>query len=471
MRATRVVPTSLLPLRNAAQRHLSTGARLDHPRTARSVFRYFDLADSFVQILISDAESMRLTDRPSLNRATYRRMVIETCMPEFRDDVENALETLFPEDPLMVEDLLYQLCVEVNPSFDIHEVQLLLDPSREMPAPEAMSDGAYPGDDYEALLTRLKKRSKSLERRLKAALIGQDRAVEALVRAVRKSAVGLGMDHRPLASFLFTGRTGTGKTQLARTLAEELFADPRVRHNGLVRVDCSEFGLAHEYSKLIGSPPGYVGHEDGGQLTDAVVNNPQSIVLFDEIEKAHPRMHSLLLQIMEEGALTDGKGRRVSFEQCIVILTSNAGADDVSAATRSVGFDRKLSLGRGTLESITTEALERQFSPEFLGRLDDVILFEELTPAAVESIAQNKLFELASRARSRGLRVAFTPAVARWVATRGYSPEYGARELRRVIQREIEPRLSQLLLDGTVTRDQLVRTRISGGEIAFTLED
>jgi ATP-dependent Clp protease ATP-binding subunit ClpC len=445
---------------------------LDHPCTARSVFRYFDLADSFVQIVVSDAETMRLADRPSLNRATYRRMVIEMCMPEFRGDVEAALETLFPECPLRAEDLLYQLCVEVNPSFDIHEVQLSVDPALDPPSTQTESaDLPDSGDEYNALLARLRKRSKGLERRLKASLIGQDTAVEALVCAVRKAAVGLGLERRPLASFLLTGRTGTGKTQLARSLAEDLFANPRTNHDGIVRIDCSEFGLAHEYSKLIGSPPGYVGHEDGGQLTDAVAQNPQSVVLFDEVEKAHPRMHNLLLQIMEEGVLTDGKGRRVSFEQCVVILTSNVGAEDVSAASRSLGFDRQPALGRTTLESITTEAVSRQFSPEFLGRLDDVILFEELSPAAVETIAQSKLFDLASRARSRGLRVAFTPAVARWVAKRGYSPEYGARELRRVIQREIEPRLSQLLLDGVVTREQLVRMRFSGGELALTLED
>jgi len=436
-----------------------------NPEHCRSVYRYFDLADSFVQILLKEGETLALAQQPGFNRASYRRMVIGACMPEFGDEVEATLEALFPEDPLMVEDLLYQLCIEVNPALDIHEVRLHVDPKL-AEQPEHASDRI--DEDRELLLERMGRRVRGLERRLKQAIIGQGAAIDAMVAAVRKAAAGLGTEDRPLASFLFMGRTGTGKTELARVLARELFASDS--HSGLLRIDCSEFGLAHEYSKLIGSPPGYVGHDDGGQLTDALAKHPESVVLFDEIEKAHPRMHNLLLQILEEGALTDGRGRRVDFQRAIVVMTSNAGADEMMSASRSLGFERARELGRTRLESITREALERQFSPEFLGRIDETILFDELDPKTVEKIARKKLFELALRARSRGLVVAFTPAVARWVAEQGYSTDYGARELRRVIQRAIEPELSAILLDGDRPHGGLVRVRIQGGRPIFARE-
>ena len=197
----------------------------------------------------------------------------------------------------MVEDLLYQLCVEVNPSLDIHEVRLTVD-GTSAPRTKAETE-AGDGESHEALLRRLRGAASTLADDLKEDVLGQDRAVESVARAVRAAAAGLGERGRPLASFLFPGRTGTGKTELARCMAERLFAAEG--RKGLVRIDCSEFALAHEYSKLIGSPPGYVGHDDGGQLTDAVAAEPECVVLFDEVEKAHPKLHNLMLQILEEG--------------------------------------------------------------------------------------------------------------------------------------------------------------------------
>ena len=194
-------------------------------------------------------------------------------------------------------------------------------------------------------------------------------------------------------------------------------------------------------------------------------------MLFDEIEKAHPRMHSLLLSVLEEGELTDGKGQRVCFDRSIVVMTSNAGAIEVSAASNALGFERSPALGRDGLRSITSEALGRRFTPEFLGRIDETIVFDELGPREAERIAQRKLFELARRARQRGLRVAFTPGVARWVARRGFSTEFGARDLLRVVRNEIEPRLSALLLDESVRADQIVRAGIRRGELHFGVED
>ncbi len=442
------------------------------PAHERSVWRYFDLADCFVQILLVDESALQLADRPGINRAGYRRLVIDACMPEFRGDVEDAIERLFPEDPLMVEDLLYQLCIEVNPALDIHEVRLTVDHSRPGRAAAQSPSNDRHAPEVEAALDRLRTRALTVERRLAEEVLGQERAVASVARAVRAAAAGLGEPGRPLASFLLTGRTGTGKTELARCLARHLYegAD-NGQEKTLVRIDCSEFALAHEYSKLIGSPPGYVGHDDGGQLTDAVAKNPECVVLFDEVEKAHPKLHNLMLQVLEDGALTDGKGRRVSFARTVVVMTSNCGAEDVVQASRAVGFGRGRSLSRASLGEITEEALTRTFPPEFLGRIGEVVLFDELTPAVVERIAAKKLGELARRATGRGLDVRFTPAVARWLAERGYAPESGARELRRIVARELEPRLSELLLGARPGTPRSAIVRVKQDALAFEFDD
>jgi ATP-dependent Clp protease ATP-binding subunit ClpC len=437
----------------------------------RSVYRYFEPADVFVRIHVCDAGALGSRRPARLDRAGYRRLVLGACIPEYGAEIAPRLEELAPDDPLLLEDLLYQLCVEVNPTLDIHTVRLAEGGPQH--ASEAETEGRGQGLDYEDYRQDLLRRARGLSRRLLRCIVGQDRAVETVSRAVEKAAVGLATPGRPLGAFLFVGRTGTGKTELARALAADLFGHAdgaRGARRGLVRIDCAEYALAHEYSKLIGAPPGYVGHEDGGQLTEAVMRSPESVVLFDEVEKANPRMHNLLLSILEEGCLTDGKGRRVSFERTLVLLTSNAGASEMVAAQRTVGFERSKVLGSERLQEVASEALQRQFSPEFLGRLDETIVFEELGPAHARQIAQRQLSELARRAREARMRVAFAPSVAKWVARRGFSPEYGARELRRVIRREVESPLSQLLLERGPRAPALVRVRIRGDAPSFALE-
>lgn len=440
----------------------------------RSVYRYFEPADSFVQILSLDGPGLDIDVGPGLNRAQYRRLVVQACMPELRGDLPQKLNAMLPDDPLLAEDLLYQLCIEVNPTLDIHTVRLAGEAGAksnlESRTQRERRGGAV--SSSEQFFAQLRTRANGLETRLGRAILGQDEAIAHVARAVRKAAAGLGVEGRPLGAFLFLGRTGTGKSELAKTLAAEVFG--KQDHNGLVKIDCAEYGLAHEYSKLIGAPPGYVGHEDGGQLTEMVHKHPESVVLFDEIEKAHPRMHNLLLSILEDGVLTDNKGRRVSFERTLILFTSNAGAQEMISARRQLGFVRQERLEHSALRSIATEALERQFAPELLGRIDETIVFSELDREIARGIAQVQLTGLAARARQRGLHVAFTPAVARWIAERGFSLASGARELRRVIAREIESKLADVMIsrdtEALAGADVLWRVRVERDELAFTPE-
>ncbi len=316
---------------------------------------------------------------------------------------------------------------------------------------------------------RLLWKSRGIEGRIARAVIGQETAVAAVARAVRRAAAGLGSPGRPLANLLFLGRTGTGKTLLAKTLARELFDGRR----SLVRIDCGEYALPHEHARLIGSPPGFVGHEAGGGLVRALAEDPARVVLFDEIEKAHPRMHGLLLSILDEGSLTDGRGKRVSFERSVVVLTSNAGAKEMAAAARPLGFAPGSAslLGPERLEAIAREALERRFSPEFLGRIDETVLFRELDLQAAEAIARLELRDLAVRARKAGRPVVFRPEIARWIAERGFTAEHGARGIAHAVRREIEAPLAELVLrerDGASQVDLApVRARIEADRVVF----
>jgi ATP-dependent Clp protease ATP-binding subunit ClpC len=407
---------------------------------SRSVLRYFMPADAFVRILVRDGGDAALRARPGLNRAAYRRVVIEACCPEYRGDPVGRLIEQCPLDPIAAEDLLYQLCIEVNPSLDIHSVRLV-EHDGELAAGTATQ--STPREDHRRQRF-LRRRARSIEQRLARRIIGQDDALATVGRAVRRVAAGLSREGRPLATFLFLGRTGTGKTELAKQLARELFGSRGGQH--LVRIDCSELGQAHEYAKLIGAPPGYVGHEHGGALTEAVRKTPDCVVLFDEVEKAHPRLHQLLLQVLDEGHLTDGRGRRTDFSRAFVVMTSNVGAIEMQDSTRRVGFTSN-SLDSSTMREITSRALEAQFAPEFLARIDEQVVFRELDRCDAQMIAHNLLADLALRARNRRVRVAFAPSVASWVAERGFAPDTGARELRRVIEREIEARLADRVLD------------------------
>jgi len=296
-----------------------------------------------------------------------------------------------------------------------------------------------------------KERLRSLEEQLMRVVFGQDEAVKAVARAIKRARAGLGQPEKPAGCFLFTGPTGVGKTELAKQLAIHL-------GNQFVRFDMSEYMEKHAVARLIGAPPGYVGFEQGGLLVDAIRKDPYAVLLLDEIEKAHPDIYNILLQVMDHATLTDNTGRKADFRQVILIMTSNAGSREMSQAL--VGFGgpvtSKGAAGRAR------HALERIFSPEFRNRLDATVTFGSLSPATVETIVEKFVLQLEAQLAERRVAISLEPEARTWLATKGYDPTYGARPLARVIQAEVRDPLTDEILFGRLEH---------GGSVTIGLKD
>ncbi|MCS5519041.1 MULTISPECIES: ATP-dependent Clp protease ATP-binding subunit [Curtobacterium] len=295
-----------------------------------------------------------------------------------------------------------------------------------------------------------------LESELGRRIIGQRTAVTTVSEAVRRTRAGISDPDRPTGSFLFLGPTGVGKTELAKALAEFLFDDEKA----LVRIDMSEYGEKHSVARLIGAPPGYVGYEAGGQLTEAVRRRPYSVILLDEIEKAHPEVFDVLLQVLDDGRLTDGQGRTVDFRNTILVLTSNLGSQ----------FMTDLSLSDVQREEAVRELVQQAFRPEFINRLDDIVVFQALTADDLGQIVSLYVDRLARRLTDRRLELAVTPEARGWLAERGYDPLYGARPLRRLMQRQIDDRLARAILSGDVRDGDTVRVDVAADGDGLTVE-
>lgn len=308
-----------------------------------------------------------------------------------------------------------------------------------------------------------------LEDTLHKRVIGQDEAVTAIAKAIRRGRVGLKDKNRPIGSFIFLGPTGVGKTELCKALAEAMFGDEKA----MVRFDMSEYMEKHTVSRLVGSPPGYVGFEEGGQLTEAVRTKPYSVVLFDEIEKAHPDVFNILLQILEDGRVTDSQGKTVDFKNTVVIMTSNVGARLITEKQKGLGFSQAVT------EKATEEAdfektkelvmgeLKSLFRPEFLNRVDDIIVFHKLTKADTAKIARKMLTSLEKKLCDMDIAMTFTDAAVEAIAEKGYDPDYGARPLRRVIQNQVEDPISEKMLEGTVTANKAYSCDYRDGKFTF----
>lgn len=295
------------------------------------------------------------------------------------------------------------------------------------------------------------KRLSNMEVDLKENVIGQDLAIEALTRAIKRSRAGVSKHDKPMGSFMFLGPTGVGKTETVKVLSEYLFGDS----DSMIRIDMSEYQEKFNVSRLIGSPPGYVGHEDGGQLTEAVRRKPYSVVLFDEIEKAHPDVFNVLLQVLDDGRLTDSLGRSIDFTNTVIIMTSNVGARRISDFGTGVGFKSKSSVAmeKSKIESIIQKALKNKFSPEFLNRLDDIILFDQLKREHILKIVDIELEKFIERMEYEGYTFKFTKTAKDLLANEGYDPMYGARPLNRAIQKFVEDLVADSIIAGEIEKD------------------
>lgn len=303
----------------------------------------------------------------------------------------------------------------------------------------------------------------NLESLLHKRVVGQDEAVSAVSRAIRRARAGLKDSKRPIGSFIFVGPTGVGKTELSKALAEALFGD----ENQLVRIDMSEYMESHSVSKMIGAPPGYVGFDDGGQLTEKVRRKPYSVVLFDEIEKAHPDVFNMLLQILDDGRLTDSKGRTVDFKNTVIIMTSNVGASDIKRF-KKLGFDAGgESAEYDGMKDKLTDALKKEFKPEFLNRVDEIIVFHHLDPSLNRQIVKLMIDALAKRLSEKDILIEVTDAAVTYIAEKGYDSEYGARPLRRILQKEIEDKLSEEILQNNVKIGEHITIDCNAGKIVF----
>ncbi|MCX8228506.1 MAG: AAA family ATPase [Planctomycetota bacterium] len=417
------------------------------------VYKYFDLLDGFIRVR-SLAEDQTLALPAGLetppDRRQYRHMVVQSCVVR-PEEILSQVQRIYPEDLRTAEDLLYQICIDVNPHLEIHNVVL----------PATMEADALPAASPQVIQDALQSQASKLERRILKDIVGQDEAVHTLCRSVRKAACGLNDPKRPVGTYLFVGRTGCGKTELAKSLARNLYGEA-----SLIRIDCSEYALPHESAKLIGAPPGYIGHNEGGVLTEALKKNRQAIVLFDEIEKGHEKMHNMLLQILDEGRLTDSKGETVDFTQCLVLLTSNVGTQDYAQAKNRLGFGEE-SLSRKDFEDLTQAALTRSFKPELLNRLDGCLTFRSLSKKDCARIAHMQLNLLQERVKQAGIHLRWTPMASRVLAEIGYSEEYGAREVRRTVARLVEEPLSNAILDGEIKKGEEWTLRSLKGCVEF----
>jgi ATP-dependent Clp protease ATP-binding subunit ClpC len=305
-----------------------------------------------------------------------------------------------------------------------------------------------------------------MENELHQRVVGQQEAIDAISKAVRRARAGLKDPRRPIGSFMFLGPTGVGKTELAKALAEFMFGSSEA----LIKLDMSEFMERHNVSRLVGSPPGYVGYEEGGQLTEAIRRRPYSVVLLDEIEKAHPEAFNMLLQIMEDGSLADAKGRRVDFRNTLLLLTSNVGADQLQRQA-SLGFRREESVEQAaeydTMRQKVTDDLKRRFRPEFLNRLDNVIVFRSLTREEIVQIVDIMLREFKKLLDERELAVALTDDAKNYLAEKGYDPNYGARPVRRLIQNLIVDPVSEGLLAGQYHAGDLIHVDVNEAKNGF----
>ena len=367
-----------------------------------------------------------------------------------------------------VAELRYGTIVELEKRVATLEEELRLTADSAMIKEEVSADdiaevvSRWTGIPVKRMLQSEREKLLNMEEELHRRVVGQDTAIEAISDAVRRSRAGLSDGRRPIGSFIFLGTTGVGKTELAKALAEFLFNDDQM----LTRIDMSEYQERHSVSRLVGAPPGYVGYDEGGQLTEAVRRKPYSVVLLDEIEKAHPDVFNILLQVLDDGRLTDNKGRTVDFRNTIVIMTSNLGSHLISERFTEAGNEPSAEVVERTKAEVV-ELMKQQLKPEFVNRIDEIVMFEPLSRSQVEKIVDIQLRAVASMLRNNDMELIYTAEARRYIANIGFDPLYGARPIKRAIQREVVNELSKRILRGTVDRSKPIRLDANDEGLVF----
>ncbi len=410
-----------------------------------------------------------------LDEAASKLRIEATMLPPDLRDMELKLQELTREGAAAVQAQDYERAAQLKEQSDKIQETFVTAKDAWL-ADKGIADATVDADDIAALVSKwtgipvqrmLQEEADKLlemEGNLHGRVIGQERAVEAVSEAVRRARAGLKDPKRPIGSFLFLGPTGVGKTELARALAEFLFDD----EDALVRLDMSEYMEKHTVSRLTGSPPGYVGYDEGGQLTEAVRRHPYSVVLFDEIEKAHPDVFNALLQILDDGRLTDGKGRTVDFKNTVVIMTSNLGSSVIGRNPLGFAADSGGQTTHEDLERLLLEELRKSFRPEFLNRVDEIIVFDPLTREQLAQVVGLLLGHLRRLVEDQGMALEVSADAKEFVAEQGYDAEYGARPMKRAIQRLVENPLSSAMLRGQFSEGDTIRVEVADGSLVFT---
>jgi len=419
------------------------------------------------------------------NRSSFQTYIVTICVVDFEDlfsrlDAIGVSSRVAP--PILMHEL-YLLCNTVNPFLTYEKAQELApenDEDEDEAKPTAATNvGKFYNRTMAGQLNKKKKKQKlfkdinkrdllQLADNIKVFVIGQDEAVDNLTEAIQRASVGLKDPLKPIGSFLFAGRTGVGKTLATKVLADELIKD----RDNLVTIDCSEYSADHEYSKLIGAPAGYVGHEQGGLLTNAIQKNPFSVVVFDEVEKASHKVHELLLQILEEGRLTDGKGKAVPFKDTVIILTSNIGVREIDDITNTIGFGDVAEVTDEKKDVAINKALKKKFKPEFINRIDSIINFKNLSEQDYMKIIDIELYKLNQNLRNndteyKELELKFNKTLRKLIFENGIDEQYGARPLKRYIERNISTPLAKKILVEDITGKQSILVAADGEEIRF----
>lgn len=432
-----------------------------------------------------DAENI-LRKRFFHSPTSFNTFIVSVCVVDFEDLfllLDNMGIPTRVAPPILMNEL-YELCKSVNEFLTYENAQDLADESEEQ---EEVEEG--PGRPYRTTAAgpmnqyaKKKKQQKfknipkedllKLGDNMKVFLIGQDEAIDTLVDAIQRASIGLKDPMRPVGSFLFAGRTGVGKTLATKILADELIKG----RDNLITIDCSEYSADHEYAKLIGAPSGYIGHEQGGFLTNAIAKNPFAVVVFDEVEKASAKVHELMLQILEEGRLTDGKGQKVSFRDAIVIMTSNVGVQEIELISKTIGFGDVSKITDEKKDLALDEALKKKFKPEFLNRIDSVVNFKTLSKEDYLKIIDIELFKLNDNLRRndtdyKSLTLEFDDSVRKHVYKNGIDEKYGARPLKRCIEREVSTPLARKILSEGIQSEATIRVFFKRAKIQFEIKD